>query len=564
MPFQRMRAARVILYLAAALVLALGGWLIPSYLRALDPAVVRHIGSQGPSLGDTAAALLRAERLGEAEMLLETARAVRAPETEKLARLIRLFRERNPSLARYGAPSPYLKLIEERTGPLTSKSHPSVVDILLPEAGRRAALDLLRGSRKPIVQELLKNRYLTHTRLFPPVASKSGQALDTAILITALLAQADRLNPTLRDEIEATAAAANRGRDPGPLEAMYLDILGAGRVMNWGQLTAWAGLIPDLRTLRELSHFALRDPNNRSRLAVVFATALMAGSAGETADYLRRFREDGLRYLKEAAAAGPDGVRAVLARKVRLYAPPERDRLVAATPLLEGIFGLLVRFAAALPLLALAAKYWLWLDASFCLARGLAKLFESPEERANLSLRLIRFQQQLVAASVILMLAIILAEPYLGAGNTPGQTPQGWSFPKVKLTIGDKVNEAIKPVMTEVSWIALVVFLVIQAALYIISLIKLKEIKRQNLPPSVKLKLLDNEEHMFDAGLYVGLGGTVLSLVFLVLKLFNPGLIVAYSSTLFGIFFVSLLKICHVRPYRRALILESESASVGL
>jgi hypothetical protein len=32
----------------------------------------------------------------------------------------------------------------------------------------------------------------------------------------------------------------------------------------------------------------------------------------------------------------------------------------------------------------------------------------------------------------------------------------------------------------------------------------------------------------------------------------------AYSSTLFGIIFVAILKICHVRPFRRRLILETE------
>jgi hypothetical protein len=35
----------------------------------------------------------------------------------------------------------------------------------------------------------------------------------------------------------------------------------------------------------------------------------------------------------------------------------------------------------------------------------------------------------------------------------------------------------------------------------------------------------------------------------------------AYASTLFGILFVAVLKICHVRPYRRKLILESEVQS---
>ena len=64
---------------------------------------------------------------------------------------------------------------------------------------------------------------------------------------------------------------------------------------------------------------------------------------------------------------------------------------------------------------------------------------------------------------------------------------------------------------------------------------------------------------MFDAGLYVGLGGTVLSLLILTLKLAAVGLMAAYASTLFGIIFVSILKILHVRPVRRKFLIEAEA-----
>ena len=73
----------------------------------------------------------------------------------------------------------------------------------------------------------------------------------------------------------------------------------------------------------------------------------------------------------------------------------------------------------------------------------------------------------------------------------------------------------------------------------------------------VKLRLLENEENLFDAGLYLGLFGTAASLILLTLGLIKPSLVSAYSSTLFGILFVALLKIFHVRPYKRRLIIES-------
>jgi hypothetical protein len=38
------------------------------------------------------------------------------------------------------------------------------------------------------------------------------------------------------------------------------------------------------------------------------------------------------------------------------------------------------------------------------------------------------------------------------------------------------------------------------------------------------------------------------------------GVMSAYASTSFGIIFVSIVKIFHVRPYRRRLILDAEMA----
>ena len=89
---------------------------------------------------------------------------------------------------------------------------------------------------------------------------------------------------------------------------------------------------------------------------------------------------------------------------------------------------------------------------------------------------------------------------------------------------------------------------------------KLAEIRRQTLPSKLKLRLLENEEHLFDAGLYFGFVGTVLSLVMVSLGVGKFSLMAAYSSTSFGIIFVSILKIFHVRPYRRRLILDADMA----
>jgi len=115
--------------------------------------------------------------------------------------------------------------------------------------------------------------------------------------------------------------------------------------------------------------------------------------------------------------------------------------------------------------------------------------------------------------------------------------------------------------MNQLSLLTLSLFFVLQALLYTACLVKLAEIRRQPLPPRVKLKLLENEDHLFDAGLYLGFAGTIISLILVSLGVIQPSLMAAYSATSFGIIFVVVFKIFHLRPLRRRLLLEAEACS---
>jgi len=117
-------------------------------------------------------------------------------------------------------------------------------------------------------------------------------------------------------------------------------------------------------------------------------------------------------------------------------------------------------------------------------------------------------------------------------------------------------------IMNQVSLLTMLLFFVLQALLYVASLVKLAEIRRQRATPRMKLKLLDNEDHLFDAGLYLGFLGTIVSLILVSLGVFKqPSLMAAYSSTSFGILFVVVFKILNLRPARRQLLLEAEAES---
>ena len=109
--------------------------------------------------------------------------------------------------------------------------------------------------------------------------------------------------------------------------------------------------------------------------------------------------------------------------------------------------------------------------------------------------------------------------------------------------------------------LTLLLFFVLQALVYTACLVKLAEIRRQRVPARVKIKLLENEDHLFDAGLYLGFVGTIISFILVTMNVGKFSIMVAYSSTSFGIIFVSIFKIFNLRPLRRLYLLESEGSA---
>ena len=88
--------------------------------------------------------------------------------------------------------------------------------------------------------------------------------------------------------------------------------------------------------------------------------------------------------------------------------------------------------------------------------------------------------------------------------------------------------------------------------MYFICLRKMRQAnrRRRRFPPLLKLRLMENEDNLFDSGLYVGMMGTAAALVLQVVGVIEPNLLAAYSSNLFGIVCVALVKIRHVRGFQ--------------
>ena len=159
--------------------------------------------------------------------------------------------------------------------------------------------------------------------------------------------------------------------------------------------------------------------------------------------------------------------------------------------------------------------------------------------------------REILFALGFLLVVLLLSEPFLAQDSQKVEFPFRLRLPTVGSVVPAGTTGAIRSIMNQLSLLTLLLFFVLQGLLYTACLVKLAEIRRQNLPSRIKLKLLENEDHLFDAGLYLGFAGTIISLILVSLGVIQPSLMAAYSSTSFGIIFVSVFKIFHLRPLRR-------------
>jgi hypothetical protein len=178
-----------------------------------------------------------------------------------------------------------------------------------------------------------------------------------------------------------------------------------------------------------------------------------------------------------------------------------------------------------------------------------------------LRMRGFRAIREMLFAFGFLLVVLLLSEPYLAQESQKVDFPLRLHLPGVGVAAANLKSSAKIKIMNTPSLLTLLLFFVLQALIYTACLVKLAEIQRQKVLPRVQLKLLENEDHLFDAGLYLGFCGTIVSLILVSLGVIQPSLMAAYSSTSFGIIFVSIFKIFNLRPVRRQLLLQSEADS---
>ena len=100
------------------------------------------------------------------------------------------------------------------------------------------------------------------------------------------------------------------------------------------------------------------------------------------------------------------------------------------------------------------------------------------------------------------------------------------------------------------------IFLAIQIAVYFACIRKIREIEEDDVAtPRDKITLLENEDNLFDMGLYIGIAGTALGLALIMVDFFDKP-VAAYASNVFGILCVAVVKIWHVRTVKQKLLIQ--------
>jgi hypothetical protein len=537
------RWVRIIICSVLGLILFACGLLVPVHLRAVDESVIERAGRNTPSFIDRGLALVAEKKTGAARMLLQAAQLANLPGHGTLNQAISILEEQKPELKPWGAEVP------PGWPPAAGQSNSEpFTEVAIRLANREKFLERLQASNHPAVQELLRFRAATNTTIFPPSASSSGQALDAALVIGGLLFESGDYSPALSNTLFGLAASANRGGSSQAFELVLADLMSLGQRFNWGQLGAFVRQIESAELLRLMAAL-VRQSGGRAPL--IFAAVELTGKPAAVTGYLMNFSQTGLSDLGASLRFGAGGVNELLERDQRLNVSGLRPQLA-------------LNYCLRSPTFALILKWILYLSAGFLFAMALhfARPAVSDLERP-LQVRGFHVAREVLFGLGFLLVVLFVSEPFLAHESQRTE----FRF-QLRLPTAGGAVPAEKPAdhtsfMNQTVLLTMLLFFVLQALLYVASLVKLAEVRRQRVPARVKLKLLENEDHLFDSGLYLGFLGTIISLILVsagVVK--QPSLMAAYSSTSFGILFVVLFKVANLRPYRRKLLLEAESTPV--
>lgn len=544
-PQRAVRPMAAPIMVVVGVVVALGAWMLPVNLKSLSPALLRAAGRDTPTLGGYGSDLVDAEKIGPAALMLAAAKVVNDPRAPALEQRIQSFAQTKPGLLAWGGWDPFLDPLFKLREDKGYRGSTPVLTFLNTEKARTTLRGYLANSGSEGVQSLLKLRDLTNTGNFVPATRPGGQPLDSLILLTALLYQGGHLSPPLQRELRGLADTAAAKKELGDLDPFFINMLSLSRRLDWAQLAELTRRTDSMRTFSEYAHLSRVAPD---QLPLIYSAALFSDSADRVAAYLIEFGKAGLEDLTTALGFGQGAVRTLVTRKV----PVNRT----TTPAL----GAAAEMALTHPQLMLALRYLGVIVGVWLVLRGLDRWVVGPGSLLALPRGLGHMHAGLLSFLFAVIL-LVVTEPFLLKAAPASEFRLRIPVLVASAVAAAPTDSQPTNTMESTNLIEIAVFAALQIAVYFLCLRKIGEIAHKNAPPLVKLRLLDSEENLFDLGLYVGIAGTAAAMVLITLGIAKANLIAAFSSNLFGITCVALVKIVHVRTFRNQLIIEGQIAA---
>ncbi len=548
--------------LCGGMCLLAGAWFLPIGVGSVHPALLAEFARDTTTISEAGAALASKGKLGPARMVRAAAVAAGVENPEALDVALANNAPTNTSARVWDGRNSLLNsgLVQLKAPAAGGKGDslerlspsPPALRALIGEANRAALRNELTQTTSPGGRAILATLDLKGWKHFSPAGSGGGQPLEATILLVAMLHESGSVSPGLAEEIGALAHVSRKSKNLATLEAFYLDTLSLAQRFDGATIEELFLRAPDLATVAQFAHFANRADTD---FPPIYTAVVMSGDARGVADYVVRFGDAGVADLRRAIALGEGAVHTLLEKQARIATLGTAAKL-----------GETAKLAREHPTLLLLAKFALFLVGALFAVSGWDGIRFKPDMAiSGVATRLQPLRNGLLGLLFALILGVV-SEPFLLNANSqtdyaaekriipvekPEETP---SNPEEKKETAMFENMDLYTVCT------IVVFLLVQIIVYLVCIQRIHQIDRMDESPLLKLRLMENEDNLFDAGLYFGIAGTALALVLQVLDIIQADLVAAYSSNLFGITCVALVKIRNVRPYKRRLIMASEEA----
>ena len=265
-------------------------------------------------------------------------------------------------------------------------------------------------------------------------------------------------------------------------------------------------------------------PLKYTEFPAVYAAILWSDDPDSVVQYLMTYGRPGDDWLQAALGNGHGALTELLDKQLPLssWNTPAPDAVAQC--------------ASNRPALALTFKYILMALGCFVLMRAWNSYatLTAPDHETLHSYRL---RRRALTAALCLTL-IIISEPvffqpvhsseYQVAVNMPelgelNPEPSDTNEPNNKTDMETNII---------LSAVIFVLFGAIQVFVFQTCVNKIREIRRGEGDPNLKLRLLENEDNLFDMGLYIGIAGTALTLaVMILMPSWNISISVAYART---------------------------------